>query len=124
MRFMDHSNVIQLLEVYETTKYIHMLMPYLEGGELFKRIRQKGLYKETVAIQIMKKFLSALAYLHENMIVHRDLKPENLMLAEKDDEIDIRIVDFGLSTRLSDPDEKLFLRCGSPGYVAPELLRD
>ena len=72
----------------------------------------------------MKNFLSALAYLHRNLIVHRDLKPENLILASKGDDIDVRIADFGLATRLSTPDEKLYLRCGSPGYVAPELLRD
>ena len=56
--------------------------------------------------------------------MHRDLKPENLILIDKDDNVNIKIADFGLSTKLSHPDEKLELRCGTPGYVAPELLRD
>ena len=121
---MNHENVIQLYEVYESTKYIHLLLPYLEGGELFARIKCKGLYKESDAVPIMRNFLSALEYLHENLIVHRDLKPENLILASKGDDSYIKIADFGLATILSDPEEKLSLRCGSPGYVAPELLRD
>lgn len=80
-------------------------MPYLEGGELFKKIRQKGVFKEKDAVPIIRSFLSALSYLHENNIVHRDLKPENLMLAKKDDVMDIKIVDFGLSTKLSEASE-------------------
>ena len=74
-----------------------MLLPYLEGGELFARIKAKGLFKESDAVPVMKNFLSALAYLHKNHIVHRDLKPENLILASKKDDIDIRIADFGLA---------------------------
>ena len=116
--------MIQLYEVYESTKYVHLLLPYLEGGELFARIKSKGLFKESYAREIMKKFLSALAYLHKNLIVHRDLKPENLILVSKKDDTEISIADFGLASKLSHPDAKLFLRCGSPGYVAPELLRD
>lgn len=75
-----------------------MLLPYLEGGELFARIRQKGSYKESDAVPVMRNLLSALDYLHKNKIVHRDLKPENLILASKGDDAGIKIVDFGLAT--------------------------
>ena len=64
MRFMNHDNVIELYEVYESTKYIHLLLPFLEGGELFARIKCKGLYKESDAAPVMRNFLSALDYLH------------------------------------------------------------
>ena len=111
-------------EVYESTKYIHLLLPFLEGGELFKSIKKKGLYKESDAVQVMKNLLSALAYLHENLIVHRDLKPENLILASNQHAYNILIADFGLAAKLISPDEKLTFRCGSPGYVAPELLQE
>ena len=57
-------------------------------------------------------------------MIHRDLKPENLVLAEKDNDFEIRIADFGLATFVSSGDELLKLRCGSPGYVAPEILDD
>ena len=121
---MKHKNVLELREVFESTKYVHLVLTYLEAGELFFRINKNGLYKESDAVPIMRNFLSALAYLHENLIVHRDLKPENLIFASKKDNSDIRIADFGLATRLCSPDEKSYLRCGSPGYVSPELLRD
>ena len=65
MRTLEHPNVIKLIEVYESTKYIHMLLPFLKGGELFKQIKRKVLYKESDAVLTMRNFLSALVYLHD-----------------------------------------------------------
>ena len=124
LRKIDHENVIQLYETYETTKYIHLLLPYLEGGELFDKIKSKGLYRESDARPVMQNFISALEYLHAKNIVHRDLKPENLLLASKQNNWDLKIADFGLATVIEDQTKKLYLRCGSPGYVAPELLQE
>ena len=124
LRTIAHDNVLQLYETYETTKYIHLLLPYLEGGELFEKIKSKGLYRESDARPVMRNFLSALEYLHRHRVVHRDLKPENLLLASKDNNWDLKIADFGLATVIEDPTRKLYLRCGSPGYVAPELLQE
>jgi calcium/calmodulin-dependent protein kinase I len=72
----------------------------------------------------MEKFLSALKYLAEHKVVHRDLKPENLILATKGDDNDLRIADFGFATFLTEKEPLLYLRCGSPGYVGPEVLTD
>jgi serine/threonine protein kinase len=113
-----------MYEIYESSKYLHLLLPYLEGGELFERIKAKGLYKESDAVKVMRCFLSALEYLASKRIVHRDLKPENLLLARKGDDHSLIIADFGLASYLTDEESILFLRCGSPGYVAPELLDD
>ena len=124
LRSIDHPCVITLYETYETTKYIHLLLPYLQGGELFEKIKSKGLYRESDARPVMTNFISALEYLHQRNIVHRDLKPENLILASKENNWDLKIADFGLATIIKDPSKKLYLRCGSPGYVAPELLRE
>ena len=74
-------------------------------------------------MNVMFNLLGALNYLHLKGIVHRDLKPENLILAEKDNDYNLKIADFGLASYIS-IGEKLSLRCGSPGYVAPELLED
>ena len=72
----------------------------------------------------MKNMLEAISYIHDNHIVHRDLKPENLLLVSKNNDYDLVIADFGLSSFINSQDEKLNLRCGSPGYVSPELLSD
>ena len=101
-----------------------MLLPYLEGGELFEKIKSKGLYRESDARPIMANFIQALKYLHKKNIVHRDLKPENLLLASRNNNSKLMIADFGLATFVESKDQKLTLRCGSPGYVAPELLQE
>ena len=122
LRMLDHPNVIGLTETYETSKYIHLLLPYLAGGELFEKIKAKSLYPESDARLVMRNFMSALQYLHSKNIVHRDLKPENLLLSSAKNNSDLKIADFGLATVFKG--EKLTLRCGSPGYVAPEVLQD
>ena len=122
MRTLDHPNVIKLHEVYEDSKYIHLVMPLFKGQELYSRMKKKCLYKESDAVPVMRNFLSALAYLHENSIVHRDLKPQNLIFASKTDNEDIKIVDFGFAIKLSSPEQTLIRACGSPGYVSPELI--
>ena len=71
----------------------------------------------------MRNLLEALGFMHKNNVVHRDIKPENLILASKENDYDLRIADFGLASFIKDG-ELLKLRCGSPGYVAPELLND
>lgn len=100
LRQISHPHVIELYEVYESRKYIHLLLPYLQGGELFERIKDKGLYKEKDAQKVMYNFLSALKYLADNKIVHRDLKPENLILESKGDDHNLKIADFGLASPL------------------------
>lgn len=74
-------------------------------------------------MNVMKNLLLSLDYLHDRGIVHRDLKPENLILASKENDYNLKIADFGLASFIS-KNELLYLRCGSPGYVAPELLED
>ena len=70
----------------------------------------------------MKSLLIGLEHMHDNNIMHRDLKPENLLLKTKEGDFDIVIADFGLATTYDDTSKILFKRCGTPGYVAPEIL--
>ena len=122
MRMVNHPNILQLIEVYESSKYIHLLMPLIKGGMLFDVINHRVSLKESDARSIMLPFLSALEHLHQKLIVHRDLKPENLLLASNSDLSDIKIADFGLAEIIESPDSTLDLLCGSPGYIAPEIL--
>ena len=122
-RSMKHENILELVETYESSKYIILVLPLCTGGELHRKIHSKGMYRESDARPVMRKFFSALAYMHSKNIVHRDLKPENLMLASKANNWDLRITDFGLSTVIT-PGRREYLKCGSPGYVAPEILQD
>ena len=75
-----HPRVIRLYEVYESLNYVHLVLEYLKGGELFEKIRSKGNYSEADAAKVMKRLLEAVAYCHQKNILHRDLKPENIIL--------------------------------------------
>eukprot|EP01017_Pseudomicrothorax_dubius_P029922 TRINITY_DN3676_c0_g3_i3.p1 TRINITY_DN3676_c0_g3~~TRINITY_DN3676_c0_g3_i3.p1 ORF type:complete len:377 (+),score=108.13 TRINITY_DN3676_c0_g3_i3:596-1726(+) len=123
MRTLNNSGIIRLYEVYETDNHINLVLELLRGGELFDKIIEKGFYTDKDAKALMRKMLEALAYMHERGIMHRDIKPENLILSSHDNDVDIKIADFGLATFV-DIEDQLYKRCGTPGYVAPEVLAD
>lgn len=123
MRKLNHENIIKLHEVHESDTSIYLVLELLRGGELFERIVKRGIYTERDAAILMKKLLSALDYMHCKGIMHRDIKPENLILKETDNNFEVKIADFGLATVVTQGDY-LFKRCGTPGYVAPEILAD
>jgi len=127
MRMIEHPNIISLHEVFEdkTTKKIYLVMELVTGGELFDRIVEKGSYSEKDASELIAKVISAVRYLHKKGIIHRDLKPENLLYASADEDAEIKLADFGLSkiVGLDDDSAVTNTTCGTPGYVAPEVLR-
>jgi len=120
LRRLDHPNVVKLLEAYESKSYVYLVMELVTGGELFDRIVEKGSYTEKDAADLIKQVLSAVAYMHDSGVVHRDLKPENLLYASPEDDSKIMISDFGLS-KMEDSGI-MATACGTPGYVAPEVL--
>ena len=124
LRAIDHPNVISLVEVYESERRVHLILPYYSGGELFDRIKDKVFYKERDAVLVMKSILSGLEYLERKRIVHRDLKPENLILKSKDNDYDLVIADFGLATFLPSCNTLKEQKCGSLGFIAPEMLNN
>lgn len=119
---LDNPNIIKLYEVYEGEYHIYLVMELLNGGELFDRIMNKGHYEERDAAILISKLISALVYLHSMNIMHRDIKPENLILKDENG-FDLKLADFGLAEFVNQQTH-LFKRCGTPGYVAPEILED
>ncbi|KAJ3275642.1 hypothetical protein HDV01_007645 [Terramyces sp. JEL0728] len=118
----DHPNIVKLYEMYEFEGKIYLVMELVTGGELFDLIVGRGCFQEKETAEFVKKILLAINYLHDNGIVHRDLKPENLLLSEKSNRAEIKISDFGLS-KIFNEVEVMKTACGTPGYVAPEVLK-
>lgn len=124
MRHVDHPNIVKLLEVQEIHNAVILIMEYVPGQEL-KRVMNFLMWKDVM--HIMKSLLSVTAYLESLGIIHRDLKPSNVMIVGASrDKVDplspssTKVFDFGLAAFLS---EKLILtKCGTPGYIAPEIL--
>ncbi|XP_046440388.1 calcium/calmodulin-dependent protein kinase type 1-like isoform X2 [Daphnia pulex] len=120
LRRLKHPNIVQLLETYEDKSKVYLVMELVTGGELFDRIVEKGSYTEKDAADLMRQVLEAVDYMHEQGVVHRDLKPENLLYYCPDEDSKIMISDFGLS-KMEDSGI-MATACGTPGYVAPEVL--
>lgn len=102
-RLIDDTITTRLYEVYENKDKLFLVMELLSGGELFDRIIEKGNYTEKNACILMKQVLLGLKCMHDRNIIHRDIKPENLIFKDKES-YDIRIVDFGLSEFVNDPE--------------------
>lgn len=122
LKAVDHPNIIKLKNLFETPETLYIVTEVVSGGELFDRIVNKGSYSERDAATLIAKLCRALEYLHEKGIVHRDLKPENLLLKSEEEDNEIKLADFGLSKIVG---EQVMLQtaCGTPGYVAPEVLK-
>jgi len=125
MKKVDHANVLKLREVYETDETISLVMELVTGGELFYKIVEKGNYSEKDAANIVAQMINGVEYLHGEGIAHRDLKPENLLCSGEGEDgykpFRVVIADFGLS-KIFDSGEALETSCGTPDYVAPEVI--
>lgn len=111
---------MSFLSIYRD--YFFIVLELISGGELFDRICEKAKYTEREARKVMWMLTSALAYAHGKNIVHRDLKPENILLKSKDDDTSIKLADMGFAKILTRPNQLMTTPCGTPGYVAPEVI--
>ena len=114
--------IIRLYNDFEDKRYIYLATELMSGGDLFERIASKRNYVEQDAREACRKLLEAIAHCHSRMIVHRDLKPENLFLSNGNDDSDLKVGDFGFATSVAPTDDSLTTKCGTPTYVAPEIL--
>eukprot|EP00761_Pharyngomonas_kirbyi_P008524 gb/GECH01008536.1/.p1 GENE.gb/GECH01008536.1/~~gb/GECH01008536.1/.p1 ORF type:complete len:428 (+),score=109.33 gb/GECH01008536.1/:1-1284(+) len=124
MKILKHQNVVDLVEVLQTKKHIYIILELVTGGELFDRIVKAKRFDEDTARRYFQQLILGLEYCHSQGIAHRDLKPENLLLDDKDT---LKISDFGLSALSEGRDGQrrmLTTTCGTPNYVAPEVLEE
>ncbi|CAL5187917.1 unnamed protein product [Lathyrus oleraceus] len=117
-----HKNLVRFYDAYEDHDNVYIVMELCEGGELLDRILSRGgKYPEEDAKAILRQILNAAAFCHLQGVVHRDLKPENFLFASKDENSELKAIDFGLSDFVK-LDERLNDIVGSAYYVAPEVL--
>jgi len=122
MQVIRHPNCVALYDVFDTEDELFLVMELVEGGDLFDRIVEKGKYAESDAVRLVRNMATAIQHLHSKNIIHRDLKPENLLVTkDKMGRDTIKLADFGLSMVVSEP---LHTICGTPTYVAPEIIAD
>ncbi|CAK9435488.1 uncharacterized protein LODBEIA_P02150 [Lodderomyces beijingensis] len=118
MKLLNHPNVLRLYDVWETSKALYLVLEYVEGGELFDLLVERGPLQEAEAIKYFRQIILGTAYCHALGICHRDLKPENLLL---DAQLNVKLADFGMAA-LESNDKLLETSCGSPHYAAPEIV--
>jgi len=113
--------VVKLYAIVETESMIYIVMELAAGGELFEHIVQAGSYDEAKTRTVIRQLLEALRHLHTIGITHRDIKPENILCTDANG-LDIKLADFGLSS-LSEASSMMRSQCGTPIYMAPEMLQ-
>ncbi|XP_073432351.1 serine/threonine-protein kinase DCLK2 isoform X1 [Dendrobates tinctorius] len=122
LRQVKHPNIIMLIEEMDTTTELYLVMELVKGGDLFDAITSSTKYTERDASAMIYNLASAMKYLHSLHIVHRDIKPENLLVCEYPDRTkSLKLGDFGLATIVDGP---LYTVCGTPTYVAPEIIAE
>merc|ERR1719411_1325377 len=109
LKRLDHPNVVQLFNIFETTKSIHIVMEHCEGGQLYDQIVAldggRG-FSEKQCLGVLQQICSAVHYMHEMGIVHRDLKPENILCVYKDSIERVKVADFGISEVVIEPKQR------------------
>ncbi|XP_048052632.1 serine/threonine-protein kinase DCLK2 isoform X3 [Megalobrama amblycephala] len=122
LRRVKHPNIIMLIEEVDTPTELYLVMELVKGGDLFDAITSSTKYTERDASVMVFDLAAALKYLHRMCIVHRDIKPENLLVCEYPNGTkSLKLGDFGLATVVEGP---LYTVCGTPTYVAPEIIAE
>mmetsp|Transcript_3851 Transcript_3851/g.5223 ORF Transcript_3851/g.5223 Transcript_3851/m.5223 type:complete len:265 (-) Transcript_3851:359-1153(-) len=114
-------HVVQLFDFYDTPRQYFLVCEMMQGGELFDRIVEKTYYSVNDAKECGRTLLNAVKFLHDRKVCHRDLKPENLLLKNFKSDTLLKIADFGFARKATGV---MNTQCGTPGYVAPEILEN
>ncbi|KAL6131174.1 hypothetical protein ACLB2K_069552 [Fragaria x ananassa] len=117
----NHPNIIHLFEAIQTKDRIYLVLEYCDGGDLATYIQRHGKVSETVARHFMRQLAAGLQVLQEKHLIHRDLKPQNLLLSANEETPLLKIGDFGFARSVT-PQDLADTLCGSPLYMAPEII--
>ena len=120
--FMGVPNIIQLVDFFVEPDRLYVVQNYAAGGDVFDKLAQRKTYSEQDARVLARVLLQAMDALHHASVVHRDLKPENLLLANPADDTSILVADFGFARHVNTNDNGCKTRCGTPAFVAPEVV--
>ena len=121
LKALRHPNIVKLFETLETEKHHLIVMELCPGGDLLNYVRKRRKLKEPYAKYVFKQLMEGISYLHQNKVVHRDIKLDNVLL---DGNGQVKIGDYGVSKKVNKDDEMLFEQCGTPAYIAPEIVRE
>ncbi|KAJ3497587.1 hypothetical protein NMY22_g19683 [Coprinellus aureogranulatus] len=120
MKLMNHPNIMRIYDVYEGEKELFLVLEYVEGGELFDFLVNRGRLPPNEALLYFRQIIYGLNYAHTFSIIHRDLKPENILIASLDPPV-VKIADWGMAA-FAPPSLQLETSCGSPHYASPEIV--
>ncbi|CAD8100811.1 unnamed protein product [Paramecium primaurelia] len=121
LQTLKHPNIVKMKEFYVETQHFYIVMEFMEGKSLRELLREKTFNDEEIII-ILKQLLNCINYIHKEGYVYRDLKQENVLFAEYGNLNTLKLIDFGLATQLNELRNQVHRICGTPGYLAPEVL--
>ncbi|CAB4423505.1 unnamed protein product [Rhizophagus irregularis] len=116
-----HSNILRLYGYFHDKHRVFLVLEYAENGELYKNLQKDGPFTEHKAASYISQIAAALVYLQKKKVIHRDMKPENILLSSDGK---IKISDFGWAIHTPDASQRRMTFCGTPDYLAPEMIKD
>lgn len=121
LQTMNHRNIVRFWDFHADKHFLYVVMDICRGGEIFDMVLALKRFTEDDAAILGAQMLSAIDYIHKMSIMHRDIKAENFLLAEKSPTATVKMIDFGMAVKFK-PGEEFHELCGSPHYLAPELI--
>lgn len=116
---MSHTNIVQFIDCFEDNVNVYILLEICPNGSLMELIKKRKTITEPEVRFFMTQICGGIQYMHSNRVIHRDLKLGNIFF---DEHYNLKIGDFGLAAVLANDRERKFTICGTPNYIAPEVL--
>lgn len=114
--------ILRLYEIYEDNQELILIFEYLPEGDLYAKLKEKHKFSELEISLILSQIIKGLDFLHQNGVMHRDIKLDNILISEMSPRIRLKIADFSLAEFIDENNH--FSKCGTPGFMAPEIFSD